>query len=295
VPLSGTPSEIDNPRDASGAWFSHDSTVVAWNIAISPVGFINCPAPIIVATSSGTNIWQVPGNVINAIAVGVSTDGRRVAFDGTYKPNGAFLNTSENRRHWITGLQIADMATNSVSLIVPRKDSFDGTQAESGVGWISWAPDGNEFVYDFGGEIYVYKVSSKITTPLARGANPVWSPDGKWIGFRSPDSEATIIDPKTIESRKLIPGRKILWGIHWSPDSQYFLFGELRSGFIPFVTTSTQLVVYRVRDAATEVIYRFGYTEPRTDQGFSWVRNAEKFLQAARRPPKIMPCDKPNG
>jgi hypothetical protein len=150
VPFNGEARTIDNPRGVSGAWFDGTGRTVAWNVGSWPgEGFSECPNPVIVETVEGTRLWQLPGNVINSAAIAVSADGRRVAFDGTYKPNGTgFLNTTSNRQRWVTGLQLADRSTNSVFLILPLKDSFDGTTPEY-VGWISWAPDGNRFVYEF--------------------------------------------------------------------------------------------------------------------------------------------------
>jgi hypothetical protein len=84
VPLNGEPRMIDNPRGLSGAWFAGNGSTVAWNIASWPnEGFAACPSPVIIEDSDGTKLWQLPGNVINSSALAVSTDGRRVAFDGT--------------------------------------------------------------------------------------------------------------------------------------------------------------------------------------------------------------------
>jgi hypothetical protein len=291
VPLSGEPRTIDNPRGLSGAWFDGSGRTVAWNIGSWPgEAFAECPSPVIVEASDGTQLWQLPGNVINSAAIAVSADGQRVAFDGTFKPIGTgFLNTTRNQQRWVTGLQLADRATNSVSLILPLKDSFDGTTPEH-IGWISWSPDGNRFVYEFRDEIYVYDVLQKTKTALATGSNPVWSPDGKWIGFRSPTREAQIINPRTKESRTLIAGHKLQWGIHWSPDWAYVMFAEPRAGWAPLRSASTQLVVYRLRDGASTPVYEFGYTELGSDGGFFWVKDIQRFLKDAAVPPKIQPC-----
>ena len=293
VPITGQSRTIRNPRGLSGAWFAVNGKILAWNIGSWPgESFASCPSPIIVATSDGTQIWQVPGSVINSSAIAVSDDGRRVAFDGTYKPNGTgFLNTASNRQNWVTGLQTAEMTTNSVSLILPLKDSFDGTTMPEHIGWITWSPDGSKLAYDFREQIYIYNVQSKVTLPLVRGSNPTWSPDGKWIAFRSPESEAHIVDPQTTERRILIPQHKIIWGVHWSPDSQYVLFGQPRPRFVPLLDPSTQLVVYRIRDGANVTIYEFGGLEVASDFGFFWTKDSVKFLEAAKTPPTIMPCD----
>jgi WD40 repeat protein len=294
VPLAGEPSSIDNPRSISAATLSANGNIVAWEIASWPgEQFAACPSPIIVETVEGIPVWQVPGNVINSAATAVSDDGRRVAFDGTYKPNGTgFLNTRSNRERWITGLQLADRATNSVSLILPLKDSFDGRPVDH-IGRISFAPDGNRFVYDFHDQIHVYDISTKSTTRLASGSNPAWSSDGKWIGFRAPNGEAHLIDPKTNESRTLIGIPTIVWGIHWSPDSQYLMFGEHPRGWIPLVSPSTHLIVYRLRDGANVRVYGFGYTDQGSDGAFFWVKNSQRFITNALIPPKIKPCDSP--
>jgi Tol biopolymer transport system component len=175
------------------------------------------------------------------------------------------------------------MGTKVVSLISQTAD----------VGRISWALDSNTFVFDVDNRIYVYDVLSNTNSELTAGSGPSWSPNGKWVGFRSPDSEAWIIDPRTKEARALMEGRKIGWGLHWSPDSNYVVFSELRPIRIPLITPSTQLVVYRLHDGASTPIYGFGYQDASSDFGFNWVKDPETFLKEATIPPTIQPCEEP--
>ena len=56
------------------------------------------------------------------------------------------------------------------------------------VGWGSWAPSGDEIVYDSGDTLYVRSLAAESPRKLLTTRDPhsaVWSPDGKWIAYVS--------------------------------------------------------------------------------------------------------------
>ena len=215
---------------------------------------------MIIEAPYGTEKWHLSGSVINAIA-GVSPDGESLAFWGTYKPPGSgILNTQENRAKWVTGLQYASRQT-PVNLVFGGPTPSFGTERDRGypVSSISWSPDGHAFTYDYQGKVYIYKVPTKTSVQIAYGSEPEWSPNGRWITFRSPESIASAIDPISRQTRDLFGHRKILSGVHWSPDSRYVLLSEQFSFLSnllhfrnPFLTGV--MLVIRLEDGASAPI-----------------------------------------
>jgi len=217
--------------------------------------------------------------MIGVRAMAVSPDGQRLAFDGAYtpeaSPNGA-------NRYSALGLQYCDVKSRRVVVVYEHHDPPDRPRM------ISWSPDSDALAYSRENRIYVLKISTGSSRALADGNYPSWSPDGKWIAFRSPDGSAVAINPATLESRKLL-SEKILGGVHWSPDSQYVFVSEsigfisnLFNGRNPFIGPSAELVVYRLRDGARVPVYWFSF-KGGDDLGFDWVTNLDTFMKGATR------------
>jgi WD40 repeat protein len=284
---------LPNPRGASKAWFSGDGKAVAWTIyTMRDDRLAACPFPVIVEVLGQSERWQLPGNVVSVRAMAVSSSGKQVAFDGTYRPVGAVDPTPRNSSRWITGLQYIDSTSNTVRLILPLPEGQDGVTS------ISFSPDGTQFVYDYHDRIFVYNTSSGSSRSVATGASPTWSPNGRWIAFRSANGEATTLNASTFETEALIGNRKIQSSVHWSPDSRYIMVAEplgLVSSVIkrkaPFFPPTAQMVVERIEDHATDIVFLFDPDGIDDDRGFYWIPDHRAFMRAASTFPTIKPCD----
>ena len=134
--------------------------------------------------------------------------------------------------------------------------SLDGRSCDLADPGLSWSPDERYFVYSSSGRIYTYDVERHVSQLLCEGMNPRWAPDGKWVTFRSVDGQACLVEPMHGELRKLMENRRIRGALHWSPDSQYVFFSELETDFISHPGMAVRFVVYRLRDGATEPLFR---------------------------------------
>ncbi len=284
-----------NPRDLSSAWPSKDGATTVWNL----INFQKqspwfCPTPLIIESLSGVQNWRLPGDVINVRTARASPDGKSVAFFGTYKPpDSGMLNGTNDQSKWVTGLMYSSRGTGvNVVFTTPTR-----TLPEYPIGSISWSPDGRAFVYDYEGKIHIFDLSAKSSRVITSGSNPDWSPDGRWIAFRSQDGLAYAVDPVTERSQDLFGHRPIMAGVRWSPDSRYVMFDE-KLGFLssllsfhnPFFTTGVTRVV-RLEDGDSVPINWIDAEGPNYS-GFDWVSDYRTFLQRAAVKPIVQSCQR---
>jgi Tol biopolymer transport system component len=160
---------------------------------------------------------------------------------------------------------------------------------------ISWAPDGNSFAYDSGKRVFVYEVESRSSRLVADGSAPAFSPDGRWLAYRSTTGQAVALSQRSGESIVLLGGKKILWGVHWSPDSQYVMAAEdrtvaydvLHGGL--FDDRTRKMVIYRLGDG-TAVSGNWFAGPGLGDYGYFWVKNYRAVLNSAAVPPAFHSC-----
>jgi hypothetical protein len=288
--FDGEIQSSQNPRDDSIASFSGDGETVVWINDTTPGDpLAACLFPVTVEAPERGKPWQLPGDVAYVRAMAVSSNGAEVAFDGTYKPEGA----SRNPSLWTVGLHYIDSSSNTMRLLLPLA-------AEQGpVTSISFSPDGAQFVYDHSNRIFIFDVKDGSTHQVAVGASPTWSPNGKWIAFRSSDGVATTLNASTLKVEALIDKRRIQTSVHWSPDSRFVMFSEplgLISGIAnwryPFLPPTARMIVERIEDHAWASVYPLDPDGIIDDQGFYWVPDYRVFATAAASPPSIRPCGK---
>lgn len=282
-----------NPRDLSSAWPSKDGANTVWNlIYLQKQSPWFCPTPLIIESLNNAQNWRLPGDVINATTARASPDGKSVAFVGTYKPpDSGMLNGTNDSSKWITGLMYSSRGTGvNVVFATPTR-----ALPEYRIGSISWSPDGRAFVYDYEGKIYIFDLPARSSRVISSGSNPDWSPDGRWIAFRSEEGTAYAIDPVTERGQDLFGHRRILAGVHWSPDSRYVMFDEklsflsiLLSFHNPLFIRGVTLVV-RVDDGDSAPIYWID-AEGLNPTGFDWVSDYRTFLQRAVVKPIVQGC-----
>ena len=206
-----------NPKANSLAWFSTKGDFVAWWILNSAEIIRACSGSIAVARRDGELLWQLPGRFRGRTLIqtlGLSQDGSRVALYAAHVDD-----QEASRPTPPLSLQWLDMATMKIIQIGDPSSDQD-------IGSIGWAPDGNSFVFDRAGKIFIHDLASHRTSAVAEGSDPTWSPDGKQIAFRTGQERAAALDPATLKQRELLGGRKILSPIQWSPDSKYVVATE---------------------------------------------------------------------
>jgi hypothetical protein len=75
--------------------------------------------------------------------------------------------------------------------------------------------------YQTDAAVMVFNVKDDRSHALAQGAEPTWSPDGKWIAFRDGDTYYAI-HPDGSGRKKLFHNYwgTAVSGLYWSPDSR---------------------------------------------------------------------------
>lgn len=290
TPLGGTHADR-NPRWASPAWFSVRGDFIAWMIFGSPDHSRVCPGSIVVSRRDGSTLWQLPGtfvaNDLMLRALGVSYDGKRVALYGSYNP-GLHPSAYDTVPKELS-VQWSDATTMRMTKV---GESLTG---DDDVGSISWAPDGNSFVFDRLGKILIYSIASNSVLPIANGSDPTWSPDGTRIAFRTVHGKAATIDRRSFRITNLLGDQDILSSVQWSPDSKYVLVSQPANSddrVLHLDPTETGIMrVYRLTDLSSLTIGSINHDSyDSRGRWFSWIVGYRDFLRGAQSEPTVQPC-----
>jgi len=208
--------------------------------------------------------------------LGLSQDGRRVAVQAKHVSGPDALSPKPVQ----FSLQWIDMA--SMKIVRVGEPSV-----EEDVGSISWAPNGNSFVFDRAGEVFIYDLASRRTLAAADGSDPRWSPDGKQIAFRTGEGKVAALDATTLKQRELLGGRKILSPVRWSPDSRYVVATEPASLLEKLshgdITMGSITRVYKLNDMSS-VTVDTPNIDSLDDRGrwWFWILDYSGFLRGPR-------------
>jgi Tol biopolymer transport system component len=103
---------------------------------------------------------------------------------------------------------------------------------EDGAGFLALSPDNRRVVTGGGGDIWLLETARNIRTRLTFNPEPeefpVWSPDGKWIAFRTVrDGKFTLYQKPSSgagDEQLLLESETIVAAQDWSPDGRFLLY-----------------------------------------------------------------------
>jgi WD40 repeat protein len=216
---------------------------------------------VLVAALDGTILAKSSAD-LHVRAAAMSSNGKLIAFLGTNHEDGT------------TGLQYGPLSARTFRMI-DQSDTLVNDPNDN-LTTITWSPDSLTISYGRDGRIYLYDLPTGQSRVLTDGVNPMWSPKGDWIAYKSPGNEPALIRPDGSERHTLV-AKSIVYGVHWSPEGDYVAYQERR-------LVSGQIVVFRLRDGARTDLPRDRAFAP-TDGGVSWVKTGPRHLS--------MPTGKP--
>ena len=97
------------------------------------------------------------------------------------------------------------------------------------------------------------------------------------------DSAVYTMTPDGTMNRALLTGRNGIWGLHWSPDSDYIMFVEdyvpnvIEAIFRP-VCSNRRMTMLRLHEVQSLPVYWFG-AHGGSDVNFGWILDYKRFCE----------------
>jgi hypothetical protein len=144
-----------------------------------------------------------------------------------------------------------------------------------------WSLDDKRLVYETDGAVRLYDIENDAADAIAKGTDPTWSPDGKWIAFRDHDTYYAI-HPDGSGRKKLFRNH---WGsavsaLYWSPDSRIVAYirelGFLQGGTLD--AEANQLRVRRLEDGSDDSLSPVSVD---WYANYHWIRSSEMMKNPA--------------
>jgi hypothetical protein len=177
-------------------------------------------------------------------------------------------------------LQFGDVAWTSVSTAYTL-ELGDDPENLTVVNYVQenfgWSPDARSIVYSKQGRLYICDVQTKTTRLIADGWDPSWSPNGKFIAYRSGDHALVLYELGGDKSQTLTHGIDVEGFPRWSPDSAMVMFTRVdmgRAALNPFTHDGTDFVALRIRDGSSTVA--FAPHNGVDNRRYFWVRTGRR-------------------
>lgn len=207
--------------------------------------------------SAGRVVWKrwIGQRLAEASFLGLSADGQWLA----YRASSMFENDERGKSMQLRALYLVRKLKDETADTLIAEFPQDSSEM------LGWSPDCARIVLSNSGRVRIVNLRTLTHDDVGSGKNPSWSPDGHFIAWQNSESGATIYAVQDKRTRTILGGRKVLYGLQWSPDSRY-LMACLREQHL---IGDTVLVVVRASSGEYETVLRLygGWT----NEHFGWV------------------------
>jgi tricorn protease len=180
--------------------------------------------------SSVSNIWKISEKGGTPVQVTNHRDGS--LFFPSLSSDGKMLMYEDNFGIW--KLETASGKTSEVKIDITsdsKENNFEVLTINNEADSYSLSPSTHRAAISAHGEVFTIATEhgdvTRVTNSYWRDTDPTWSPDGKWIAFRSDQSgreEVWVATPDGENPKKLSDADSEKFGFDWLPDSKSLLY-----------------------------------------------------------------------